>query len=170
MPGAATGRKASGVSPDTTQVLTPRVFLRRWLRRERVRVTTFRSTSMLDAGVPIDGIKGKSHEVGVERLSAHSAHVRLKNNAMIPNKDFVLSYDVAGKTIQDALLTHRSDRGGYFTLILQPPERITVADVTPKELVFVLDTSGSMSGFPIEKAKETMKLALDGLYPATLSI
>src|SRR5438477_10995305 len=35
----------------------------------------------------------------------------------------------------------------------------------PKELVFVLDTSGSMSGFPIEKAKETMKLALDNLYP-----
>src|SRR6266550_3495692 len=36
----------------------------------------------------------------------------------------------------------------------------------PKELVFVLDTSGSMSGFPIEKAKETMKLALDSLYPS----
>ena len=35
-----------------------------------------------------------------------------------------------------------------------------------KELVFVLDTSGSMNGFPIEKAKETMKLALDSLYPA----
>jgi hypothetical protein len=41
-----------------------------------------------------------------------------------------------------------------------------VEDVTPKELIFVLDTSGSMGGFPIEKAKETMKLALDGLYPA----
>ena len=41
-----------------------------------------------------------------------------------------------------------------------------LADVTPKELVFVLDTSGSMEGFPIEKAKETMKLALDGLYPS----
>ena len=40
-----------------------------------------------------------------------------------------------------------------------------MADVTPKELVFVLDTSGSMSGFPIEKAKETMMLALNGLYP-----
>ena len=39
-------------------------------------------------------------------------------------------------------------------------------DVTPKELVFVLDTSGSMQGFPIEKAKETMKLALDNLYPS----
>jgi biopolymer transport protein ExbB/TolQ/uncharacterized protein YegL len=42
---------------------------------------------------------------------------------------------------------------------------VTAADVTPKELVFVLDTSGSMSGFPIEKAKETMKLALDNLHP-----
>src|SRR5213075_3346062 len=42
---------------------------------------------------------------------------------------------------------------------------VTAQDVMPKELVFVLDTSGSMSGFPIEKAKESMKLALDGLYP-----
>jgi Ca-activated chloride channel homolog len=68
--------------------------------------------------------------------------------------------------MQDALLTHRSEKGGFFTMILQPPERITPADVMPKELVFVLDTSGSMQGFPIEKAKETMKLALDSLYPS----
>ena len=51
-------------------------------------------------------------------------------------------------------------------MILQPPERVAPEDVTPKELVFVLDTSGSMQGFPIEKAKETMKLALDNLYPS----
>src|SRR6185503_5953780 len=85
--------------------------------------------------------------------------------ATIPNKDFILRYDVAGRAIQDAVLTHRADKGGFFTLMLQPPERIGADDVTPKELIFVLDTSGSMSGFPIEKAKETMKLALDNLYP-----
>src|SRR5207237_6686487 len=93
------------------------------------------------------------------------AVVRLKDQSTITNKDFVLRYDVAGKKISDALLTHSSNKGGYFTLILQPPERVTAEDVTPKELVFVLDTSGSMYGFPIEKAKETMKLALDNLYP-----
>ena len=81
--------------------------------------------------------------------------MHLKNSAVIPNKDFILKYDVAGKNISDALLTHRSEKGGFFTFILQPPERVTTEDVTPKELVFVLDTSGSMSGFPIEKAKET---------------
>jgi Ca-activated chloride channel family protein len=119
----------------------------------------------VDAGVAIDALASKTHEIAVDRLSAHEANLRLKQNAVIPNKDFILRYEVAGAKVQDALLTHRAQRGGFFTLILQPPERVTAEDVTPKELVFVLDTSGSMSGFPIEKAKETMRLALAGLYP-----
>lgn len=166
MPGAATGQKGTGTSPDTTQVpdassISPKLTPSGMRAGNDVSIDI-----MLDAGVPLDDIKGKSHEVELERLNAHSAHIRLKSEAMIPNKDFVLSYEVAGKNIQDALLTHRSDKGGYFTLILQPPDRITAEDVTPKELVFVLDTSGSMSGFPIEKAKETMNLALASLYPS----
>src|SRR5713101_6936197 len=119
----------------------------------------------LDAGVIIDGLESKTHPIDIERAGDRRAHIHLKDLATIPNKDFIFRYDVAGKTVQDALLTHRSGRGGFFTMILQPPERVTVEDVMPKELVFVLDTSGSMSGFPIEKAKETMKLALDNLYP-----
>ena len=120
----------------------------------------------LDAGLIVDNSTSKSHPVDMERPDPRSARLRLKDGSTIPNKDFVLRYDVAGQAIQDAVLTHRSERGGYFTMILQPPERVTAADVMPKELVFVLDTSGSMQGFPIEKAKETMKLALDGLYPS----
>ena len=119
----------------------------------------------LDAGLAIDGLTSKTHEVDIDRPDNHRARIRLKDQATIPNKDFVLRYDVAGQKIADALLTHTSSKGGFFTFILQPPERVTAEDVTPKELVFVLDTSGSMSGFPIEKAKETMTLALDNLYP-----
>jgi Ca-activated chloride channel family protein len=120
----------------------------------------------LDAGLIVDRVDSKTHSVDIERATPNSAHVRLKDGPTIPNKDFVLRYDVAGGSIQDALLTHRSEKGGFFTMILQPPDRVGAADVTPKELVFVLDTSGSMQGFPIEKAKETMKLALDSLYPS----
>ncbi|HEV2762023.1 MAG TPA: VIT and VWA domain-containing protein, partial [Pyrinomonadaceae bacterium] len=119
----------------------------------------------LDAGVPVESISSETHEIEEERQDAGRAVVRLKNRSVIPNKDFVLRYDVAGRQITDALLAHRSARGGFFTFILQPPERVSAAEATPKELVFVLDTSGSMSGFPIEKAKETMKLALEGLHP-----
>ena len=119
----------------------------------------------LDAGLIVESLESKTHPVDIERPGPTRAHLRLQRSDTLPNKDFILRYDVAGKTIQDAVLAHRSEKGGFFTLILQPPDRVGADDVTPKELVFVLDTSGSMAGFPIEKAKETMKLALDNLYP-----
>jgi Ca-activated chloride channel homolog len=119
----------------------------------------------LDAGVPVENIAAKTHEIETTMFSPSRAVVRLKNEKDIPNRDFVLRYDVAGKKVADAVLTHRDERSGFFTLILQPPDRVSFEDVMPKEIVFVLDTSGSMSGFPIEKAKEAMKRALDGLHP-----
>ncbi|HUE80797.1 MAG TPA: VIT and VWA domain-containing protein, partial [Pyrinomonadaceae bacterium] len=166
IPGTPSGAQGKGFAPDTDVVpdgsrITPQPV------PEGMRVGHDVSIDIqLDAGMPITQFKSKSHAIDSERLDNRRARIRLKNGAAIPNKDFVLRYDVAGSQIGDALITHRSERGGFFSLILQPPERVTVEDVTPKELVFVLDTSGSMSGFPIEKAKETMKLALDNLYPA----
>ena len=165
VPGNATGAQGNGFAPDTDRVpdasrITP--------KPPPVGMRAGHDISIdvtLDAGVPIDGLNAKTHEVLLEQPDIRHAHISLKDQETIPNKDFILRYDVAGKKINDALLTHSTGHSGFFTLILQPPERVTVEDVTPKELVFVLDTSGSMSGFPIEKAKETMKLALDNLYP-----
>jgi len=165
VPGSPTGAQGTGFAPDTNQVpdasrVTPQPVPEGMRAGHDVSIDV-----ALDAGVPIDVLDSKTHDVSVERPDDRRAIVRLKDQAAIPNKDFILRYDVAGKKIEDALLTHASDKGGFFTLILQPPDRVTAEDVMPKELVFVLDTSGSMSGFPIEKAKETMKLALDNLYP-----
>jgi Ca-activated chloride channel family protein len=165
IPGRPTGKRGGGWAPDTSKVpdasrITPRVAPRATRAGHDISIEV-----KLDAGVPIDGLKSTLHEIDVTRVDNHRAVVRLKDQATIPNKDFILKFDVAGKKMSDAVMTHRGAQGGFFTLILQPPERVTAADVTPKELVFVLDTSGSMSGFPIEKAKETMKLALDNLYP-----
>jgi hypothetical protein len=92
----------------------------------------------LDAGVPIVGVNSDSHETQVQQINEQRAVVRLKDRATIPNKDFLLTYRVAGPAINDAVLAHRSERGGFFTLILQPPQRVAAEDVMPKELVFVL--------------------------------
>lgn len=119
----------------------------------------------LNAGVPIERIRSTSHEILTINQSSNIANIKLKDSQTIPNKDFILRYDVAGKKINDAVLTHSNGKSGYFTLILQPPDKVESKDVSPKEIVFVLDTSGSMSGFPIEKAKESMKMALESLYP-----
>jgi Ca-activated chloride channel family protein len=167
VPGSPTGQtRGNGFAPDTNRVpdasrITP--------NSPPPGMRSGHDISLdvtLDAGLILDDVNSKTHDVDIQRTDSHSARLHLREGLAIPNKDFVLRYDVAGKTIQDALLTHRSDKGGYFTLILQPPDRVTPEDVRPKELVFVLDTSGSMEGFPIEKAKETMKLALDSLYPS----
>jgi len=165
IPGSATGATGNGFAPNTNRVpdgsvITPRPAPQGMRAGHDVSLDL-----TLDAGVPIDALASKTHDVSIERSGDHQAHVTLKDEATIPNKDFILRYDVAGTKISDAVMTHANGTGGFFTLILQPPERVTAEDVTPKELVFVLDTSGSMSGFPIEKAKETMKLALDNLYP-----
>lgn len=119
----------------------------------------------VDAGMAIADFHSKSHGIAVERISPTRAMVRLRDAETIPNQDFVLRWDLIGAGIQDTVLTHRSALGGYFTLVLQPPPKTRAIDATPKELIFVLDTSGSMAGFPIEKAKEAMRHALDTLNP-----
>ena len=165
MPGHAIGKQGGGWAPDTSKVpdasrISPNV------TPEGTRAGHDISVEVnVEAGVPIDALESKTHDVAVERPGTDRAIVRLRDKTTIPNKDFILKYAVAGKRVEDAVLTHKAATGGFFTLMLQPPERVTSEEVTPKELVFVLDTSGSMSGFPIEKAKETMRLALDGLNP-----
>jgi len=165
IPGQPVGRTGGGWSEDTTRVpdasrITPPVTPPGTRAGHDISIEV-----ALDAGVPIDGLASKTHELLLERTAVNRAVVRLKEKAVLPNKDFILTYDVVGRKIESAVLAHRAERGGFFTLILQPPERVAVESIAPKELVFVLDTSGSMSGFPIEKAKETMKLALEGLNP-----
>ena len=119
----------------------------------------------LNAGVPVEEIRSSTHAIEQVNFAPNAARVSLRGEKTIPNKDFILRYDVTGKRIEDAVLVHRDERGGFFTMILQPPDKIASEDRTPKEIVFVLDTSGSMSGFPIDKAREAMKLSLEGLYP-----
>jgi Ca-activated chloride channel family protein len=173
------GKQGGGVAPDTNQVpdaskITPPI------ARPGTRAGHDISIALnLDAGVPIQDLRSTTHQIDVDRTGASSAIVRLRNESEIPNKDFIFRYNVAGGSIAEGLITHTNPMpvvpaslngsavtaNGYFTLILQPPDRFRESDVTPKELVFVIDSSGSMGGFPIEKSKRLIDHAIDGLYP-----
>jgi Ca-activated chloride channel family protein len=117
----------------------------------------------LAAGVPVGDVESTSHKIFADRTGADSYHVTLADQAVPPNKDFILKYKVAGVGISDAVLTHADKTGGYFTLILQPPDRPQENALVPRQLIFVVDTSGSMWGFPLEMAKKTVQRALDNL-------
>ena len=115
------------------------------------------------AGVSIEEVACTSHVIDKTFATPENMTVKLSSLDSIPNKDFVLRYKVAGKTVKSALVTHRDKRGGFFSLMLYPPENLSYLKRAPMEMIFVLDCSGSMRGKPIAKAKEAIKRGLKKL-------
>ena len=119
----------------------------------------------IDAGVIIEELSCPSHAIKKTIETPQIVHVQLSHLDTIPNKDFVLRYKVSGSKIKSAVVTHQDERGGFFTLMLYPPDDLKQLKRAPMEMVFVLDCSGSMSGKPIAKAKDAIKRALRKLEP-----
>src|SRR6185436_15208158 len=91
--------------------------------------------------------------------------IRLRGGDTIPNQDFVLRYRVAGAAPRFGVLTHRAAGTGSFLLLAQPPAAPAAAQIAPREIVFALDTSSSMRGRPLAKAKDVIRRILRGLRP-----
>jgi Ca-activated chloride channel family protein len=119
----------------------------------------------IDAGVAIEQVACSSHVITHSPTTPETLTVKLSSLDSIPNKDFVLRYKVAGKTVKSALVTHQDERGGFFTLMLYPPENLSYLKRASMEMIFVLDCSGSMNGKPIAKAKQAITRALRKLQP-----
>ena len=165
MPGQSAGKQGEGFAPDTTQVpdaskISPKVTPQGTRAGHDISLTV-----NIDAGMDIQDVQCKSHPVLTNKPAAGRMTVALKNQQEIPNKDFILLYRTATDQVADALLRHKDARGSFFTLILQPPQKVTRKEAVGRELVFVLDTSGSMQGFPITQAKMVMAKAIDSMGP-----
>lgn len=120
----------------------------------------------LDPGSEIGEISSPTHAIRAERQSPARAKVTLSPNDRIPNRDFVLRYRLVGREIRAAIATTRDEAGGgYFSLMLHPPERLEDVPRSPREMIFVMDTSGSMSGRPLDVAKRALAKCLKRLDP-----
>lgn len=121
----------------------------------------------LDAGVPIERLESPSHQLAIERPAGAPAlaTVKIRPSDTIPNKDFVLRYRVAGATPRFGVLAHRAGGTGSFVLLAQPPAAPPDAQIAPREIVFALDTSSSMRGLPLAKARDVIRRILRRLGP-----
>ncbi|MBD3176073.1 MAG: VWA domain-containing protein, partial [Armatimonadia bacterium] len=117
----------------------------------------------LNAGVPIQGLRCTSHEITSEEIDDSRADIKLHPSDTIPNKDFILKYDVMGEAPEFAFLPYHGPEGGFFLMMIQPKADYTQREITPKEMIFVVDCSGSMSGAPIETCKMAMKRCVSGM-------
>ena len=153
----AVARGSSGASGQTTEV--------HYLKPGERSGHDISLAVSVNAGVPIEEVECATHAITKGGDPREVMTATLSRLDSIPNKDFVLRYKVAGKTIKSSMLTCRDKRGGFFTMMLFPPERLAALKRAPMEMIFLLDCSGSMNGVPIEKAKTAIEHALKKLEP-----
>ncbi len=144
-----------------TSVTTPRI-PQGMLRGDTVSVEID-----LDAGVPLCGFDSPSHDI--ETLAEdgpNQAKIRLQQENEIPNRDFVLNYRVTGPQIESSLICQpgTEDELGTFVFLSTPPRTVEHQGV-PRELIFVLDRSGSMDGQPLKQAKQAVGQLIESLEP-----
>jgi len=171
IPGTPIRPGDGGGDPDTTDVpdasrITPPV-----LRADQRSGHDIALEVRLEAGVRETGVASPSHRIEVDRRGAGVTRVRLSPDDSIPNRDFILRYRLDGMEPNLIVLPHRApgEAGepvpGYFLALLRPEADPPPSEVTPKEMIFVVDCSGSMSGEPIAKVREAMTYALENLNP-----
>ncbi|MCW3099459.1 MAG: uncharacterized protein JWL77_5077 [Chthonomonadaceae bacterium] len=165
IPGGSVGQTGIGTVPDTNRVpdasrISPPVAPPDTRAGHDINVTVH-----IDGGADLFDVKSELQKIDVRRTAPGHAVVTLKNDDKIPNKDFILRYRTATEEIKDAFFVHPFPGGEYFTMVLQPPRRVPAGQARPKEMIFVIDRSGSQQGFPIEKAKETMRQTIEGMNP-----
>lgn len=124
----------------------------------------------VNAGMPIKNISSKLFPIMVDKQSSNHSVVSLQKSQNYPNKDFVLTYELENpNALKSGYLAYRDDtakdKDGYATFMLLPPAKVTPANAAPKEMIFLIDCSGSQSGRPIEKAKETLHYIVNHMNP-----
>jgi Ca-activated chloride channel family protein len=109
----------------------------------------------IDAGMPLKSVQCRLHELKVDYKNGDKsrANFELAARKELPNKDFVLEFATATDEIAEGVIAHADRKGGHFMLVLQPPAKVTPAQIRPRELIFIIDISGSQQGFPLETSK-----------------
>jgi Ca-activated chloride channel family protein len=112
---------------------------------------------------PLRAIYSPSHPVQVERDGEKRATVGYEARDVRPDRDFDLYFGLSSDAIAVNLLSYKPfDEDGYFLLLVTPP--IEAEDeVVAKDVVLVLDTSGSMAGEKMDQAKAAARYVLDNL-------
>lgn len=118
----------------------------------------------LSAGVPITELSSSSHKIDIQWDENTKASISLADPSdYAGNRDFILDYKMTSQDISTGLMLNTGEKENFFMLMVQPPERFDAKDIPPREYIFVLDISGSMSGFPLNTAKELIKNLVSNL-------
>ncbi len=163
-PSASAG---SGRAFDTDQVsdasrITPPV-----LHPSRGLINPVTLTIDLAPGFPVDQLESSYHRIQTTHDDAQHWHITLADGDIPADRDFELVWKPSDNRVPTATLFHEEGPDGVYGLfVLTPPsDRAPQRSDRPREVVFVIDTSGSMHGTSLDQAKSALQLALSRLRP-----
>ncbi|AVA22270.1 MULTISPECIES: marine proteobacterial sortase target protein [unclassified Rhizobium] len=135
--------------------------------RENAKINPVSLTVNLKAGFPLGEVKSAFHEINITENGEQNRAISLKGDSVPADRDFELSWKAApGKTPSAGLFREMKDGKTYLLAFVTPPTAPDATTEQPKrEIVFVIDNSGSMSGQSIEQARASLALAISKLQP-----
>jgi Ca-activated chloride channel homolog len=125
----------------------------------------FSIQATIKAQNPIENVYSPTHAISMTRPNNHEVTVKFERNQGLLDKDFQLFYATGNKEIGFTMLTHRpiSSEKGFFLLLIAPRIEMSAEQFIPRDMVLVLDTSGSMRGPKMDQARRALKYCLDNL-------
>ena len=113
---------------------------------------------------PLKSIYSPSHTVEIKRHGSQRATVGFEENNIKPDTDFSLYFAPEKDELGVNLVAHKSaSEDGYFLLLASPGADVKDKRVMPKDVAFVLDTSGSMAGKKLDQAKKALQFCVENL-------
>ncbi len=121
----------------------------------------------LETGFELASLTSDTHPLVVNEINAQQFDIELDDNETIANSDFVLRWrPVPSEIPQGAFFTQQKGNDNYALLMVIPPyDEVDLTRLLTKEMVFVIDTSGSMHGESMEQARRALLTGLDRLNP-----
>jgi Ca-activated chloride channel family protein len=155
-------RKGSGWSPDTTRVTDASLVTPPMITASRGHRVSLRAS--VDAGMPLEIIASRYHPVNIGEDRGRY-EVNLAGDTAPMDHDFELLWRPVPSAAPRALaFSETVDGEPHYLFMVMPPTDADAQPVTmPREMIFIIDTSGSMHGVSIAQAKRAVMQALDGL-------
>lgn len=139
------------------------VSIAQWIAENK---SSFNIHVVIDETVPVQSVSSSSHQIKVKNEDASRIIVDLNNPRDVnPGADFILRYGLQGNKVESGLTLYEHGDEKFFLLMMQPPKSVKETDILPREYIFIVDVSGSMSGFPLEVSKTILKELIASLRP-----